>query len=61
MFNKRIQKEGKHGKFESLWLGPYKIDDVAGNNSFYLSHIDGERLPLSVNGKVLKMFYENNI
>jgi hypothetical protein len=61
MWNKRIEKAGKHGKFEILWLGPYKIEDIAGNNSFYLSHLDGERLPLPVNGKILKMFYEDNI
>jgi hypothetical protein len=43
LWNKIIEKAGKHGKFESLWLGPYKIEYVAGNNSFYLSHMDGEK------------------
>jgi hypothetical protein len=61
MWSKRIEKESEHGKFESLWLGPYKIDGIVGNNSFYLSHLDGERLPFPMDGQVMKMFYEDNI
>jgi hypothetical protein len=57
----KMKKQGKHGKFESLWLGPYMIEDVASANSFYLSHLDGEKFPLPMNGKALKLFYQGNI
>jgi hypothetical protein len=49
------EKPRKHGKFDSLWLGLYRIEDVVGLNSFYVSHLDGENFPLPVNGKVLKL------
>jgi hypothetical protein len=29
-------------EFKIHWLGPYKIEDFVGNNSFYFSHLDGE-------------------
>ena len=46
MWNKRNEKVGNNCKFEILWLGPYKIEGFLGNNFFYLSHLDGERVPL---------------
>ena len=45
MWNKTNEKQGKHGNFESIWLGPYQIYDVACNNYFFPSHINGEKLP----------------
>jgi len=51
----------EHGRFKIHWLGPYKIEDFVGNNYFYFIHLDGERQPLSMNGKILKMFYQRNI
>jgi hypothetical protein len=48
-------------EFKIHWLGPYKIEDFVGNNSFYFSLLDGERQPLSVNGEILKMFYQCNV
>jgi len=50
LWNKRNEKAGKHGKFESIWLGPYMIEDVACTNSFYLSYLDGEKFPFPTNG-----------
>ena len=44
-----------------VWLGPYIIRDIAGPNSFYLSRLDGEPLDLPVNGKMLKMFFRDDI
>jgi hypothetical protein len=37
------------------------IEDAAGTSFFYLNHLDGDKLPLPVDGQVLKMFYEGNI
>ena len=55
------RKVGKHEKFESLWMGPYAIHDVAGDNSFYISDMDGEKQRLPVNGQILKLFFSENI
>jgi hypothetical protein len=56
MWDQRHEKPGKHGKFNKLWLKPYKIEYVSGSNSFYLSHLDGEKFPLPVNGKYFNMY-----
>jgi hypothetical protein len=39
MWDKRREKPGMHKKFDSLWLGPYKIEEISRPNSFYLSMI----------------------
>jgi hypothetical protein len=36
LWDKGKEKPGKHGKFDSLWLGPYVIRGIAGPNSFHL-------------------------
>jgi transposase InsO family protein len=61
LWDKRHEKPGKHEKFDSLWTGPYIIQDVAGPNSFYLSRMDGEKLTLPVNGQLLKLFFNADI
>ena len=30
------QDKGKHGKFEALWVGPFKISEVFSNTTFKL-------------------------
>ena len=37
LWDKRREKPGKHGKFDSLWKGLFIIRDTAGTNSFYLT------------------------
>jgi hypothetical protein len=59
--DKRREKPGSHVKFDSLWAGPYIIQDVAGKNYFVLSILDGEKLPLLVNGQLLKLFFNEVI
>jgi hypothetical protein len=61
LWDKRKEKPGNHGKFDSLWTGPYIIQDVAGKNSFFLSRLDGEKLMLPVNGQLLKLFFSKVI
>jgi hypothetical protein len=41
---KRNEKRCKNGKFNSFWLDSYEIQEVVGPNTFYLSHLDGEKL-----------------
>jgi hypothetical protein len=59
MWDKQRENPGKHGKFNSLWRGPFLVESVARNNYFYLSHLDGEKLPLPMNGQTLKLYYPN--
>ena len=48
----------KHGKFDNLWFGPFKISDVLDNNTFFLKNIDDEQLSSGpVNGHFLKHFF----
>jgi hypothetical protein len=56
--DKRREKPGMHQKFDSLWLGPYKIEEVFGPDSFYLSMTKGWRMPLPVNGSLLKHYFQ---
>jgi hypothetical protein len=61
LWDKRKEKSGKHWKFDSVWIGPYIIQDMASLNSFYLSQLDGKKLNVLVNGKLLKLFFNGNI
>jgi hypothetical protein len=42
------------GKFDNLWLGPFEIIAIEGNNSFSLQNLDGDLPELPVNGRFLK-------
>ena len=61
LWDKLRDKQGKHAKIESLWMGPYIICEIAGTNSFYLNDMEGERLNLLVNGFSLKMIFSETI
>ena len=61
LWDERRDKLGKHGKFDSLWMGPYIIYDMAGTNPFLLNTMEGEKLILLVNGQQLKLFFDNDI
>jgi hypothetical protein len=57
LWDKGREKPGKHGKFDNLWLGPYLIREIARQNSFHLSQLDGEHINILRNGQQLKLFY----
>ena len=38
------QDKGKHGKFDSLWIGPFVISQVQQNNTFKLKNMEGEEV-----------------
>jgi hypothetical protein len=57
MWDKIREKHGIHQKFDSLWLGPYTIEEISGLESFYLSTLEGRRIPLPVNGSLLKHYF----
>ena len=56
LWDKRREPKGMHRKFDSLWRGPFKIKQLNGKNSFYLSYPDGTGLLLPYSGKHLKIF-----
>jgi hypothetical protein len=38
------QDKGKHGKFEALWIGLFKIFQVFSNNTFKLQNMENEEV-----------------
>ena len=53
----RRADKGKHGNFDPLWCGPYRISEARSNNTFILEDLDGESLQLPVNGQYLKHYF----
>ena len=52
----RREDKGKHDKFDPLWYGPFKINEVRMNNTFMLENLEGEVLDMLVNGQYLKHY-----
>ena len=54
----RNEEKGKHGKFENLWKGPFKIAAYRGQNAFLLKEMNREYCPGGpVNGRLLKRYH----
>ena len=54
----RRQDWGKHGKFDNLWFGPFKVFVVLDNNTFLLENLDDNHsVGGPVNGFFLKHFF----
>ena len=54
----RHEDKGKHGIFENLWKGPYKIAAYRGQNAFLLKEMNGDEYPGgTINGRMLKRYY----
>ena len=53
----RKEQKWKHGKFDSLWFGPFLVSKFLENNTFVLHTLEGEELSRTVNGRFLKHFY----
>jgi len=54
-WDSRREDNGKHGKFDNLWKGPYIVHAFRGNNVFYLKELDGAEIPGGpINGRMLK-------
>jgi len=53
----RNEEKGKHGKFDNLWEGPFRIAAFRGQNAFLLKELNGEDCPGGlVNGRLLKQY-----
>lgn len=55
----RREDKGKHGMFDPLWFGPFKIAEEKGNNTFLFENLEGESLELPVNGQCLKFYFQH--
>jgi hypothetical protein len=52
------EEKSKHGKFDNLWYGPFKMAKVMNNNTFLLHNLDdSEILGGPVNGWFLKHYF----
>ncbi len=58
LWDKHREPKGLHGKFDSLWRGPFQIKEVCGKNSFILSYLSGTQLPLPYNGQHLQHYHQ---
>ena len=48
----------KHGKFDYIWYGPFKVSASKGNNSFLLENLDVKILNAPVNEHYLKYYMQ---
>ena len=51
------EKEGKHTKFQNLWLGPYLIKEKFGLGLFLLQSLGGNVDRFPINGIILKKYF----
>ena len=58
-WDSRREDKGKHGKFDFLWRGPFVIQVVQGNNTYFLKSLDGtEAEDGPVNRLMLKHYFD---
>ena len=58
-WDSRREDNGKHGKFDFLWKGPFIIQALQGYNTYFLKSLNGtvtEKGP--VNGRMLKYYFD---
>eukprot|EP00253_Pinus_taeda_P035552 PITA_35552 len=57
-WDSRREDKGKHGKFDFLWKGPFVIQAIQGNNTYFLKSLNGtEAQEGPVNGRMLKHYF----
>eukprot|EP00253_Pinus_taeda_P013363 PITA_13363 len=58
-WDSRREDKGKHGKFDSLWRGPFIIQEVQGNNTYFLNNLDEIDLNEGpANDRMLKHYFD---
>ena len=50
-------KAERHSNFDALWSGPYVIISCKQSNAFQFKKLDGEVLPIPINGIYLKTHF----
>lgn len=61
MWDRRKENPCMRKKFDSLWLGPYKVERKYVIRSFYLAKLNGDKLPLSINVPLLNFTMQEEI
>eukprot|EP00253_Pinus_taeda_P027520 PITA_27520 len=56
-WHKAHEDNGKHTKFQKMWLGPFQIYEKIGHSTFILQDLSGFRDSLLVNDLILKKFF----
>jgi hypothetical protein len=54
----RREDLSKHGKFDHIWYGPFKVTASEGKNSFLLENLDSKILNAPINGHYLKHYIQ---
>ena len=49
---------GHHNKFDHMWAGPFLIAKCKEHNTFQLATMEGDVLPIPINGIHLKPYFE---
>ena len=53
----RIEEKGKHGKFQNIWKGPFRVAAFHGSNTYILQEMNGQPyVGGPVNGRFLKHY-----
>ena len=56
-WDSRYEDKDKHGKFDNLWKGPYKVSTFMGKKSFFLTDFEDMTIEIGlVIGKFLKHY-----
>ena len=53
------QDKGKHGKFKSLWIEPFKVSEVFSNNTYRVRDLKDQEVFNGPNGHFLKRFFSS--
>ena len=52
------EEKGKHGNFDHLWKGPYRVAAFRGKNAYVLKEMKGGLVSgTPVNGRLLKHYF----
>ena len=58
-WDSRREDKGKHGKFDFPWKGPFIIQTLQGNNTYFLKSLDGTETEQGlVNGRMVKHYFD---
>ena len=57
LWDKNKEKPRNHGKLEKIWMGPYKVSQIARKGFVSLEKLDGEELEFPYNGWLLEHYF----